>query len=116
MAGFLADLGLRFLVGFVYFVINALILREIVVRLFKIADDTFEKPTVIAAAISFFVILFSYFSYLVLLSWLLMVLINLAFIAWVRKLYNLLWSNAIHIWGVWFIINIFIGFLVVLIF
>jgi len=115
LTNFLIDIGARLIVTLVFAVVNALILREIAVLIFKLKDQTMATALYISLGVSLAVLVFSFFPIITLLSIFLAILISVIFIVLVKKLYKITWKKSILVWLVWFIVYFIIGVLVMLI-
>lgn len=115
LTGFLIDIGTRLIVTLVFCVVNALILREIAVLIFKLEDQTMAAALHVSLGLAIVVLVFSFFPTTILVNILSFVLIYLVFVFLVRFYYKTDWKKSILIWLVWFIVYLILGVIVVLI-
>ncbi len=115
LMSFLIDIGARLIVALVFTVVNTLILREIIVKIFKLKDETMATALYVSLGVSIAVLVFSFFPTITLLSIILAVLISIIFIVLVKFYYKTDWKKSVLIWLVWFIAYFILGTLVVLI-
>ena len=109
------DIGARFIVALVFSVVNALILREIVVLIFKLKDETVSTALFVAVCVSIVLFIASFFDVSTISSIILFVIISLLFMFLTKLQYETDWKKSFLIWLVWFLIFFAIGIVVVLI-
>lgn len=112
---FLLDIGARLIVTLVFVVVNALILREVIVKIFKLNDETMATALHVSLGLALVVLILSFIPTITWLSILLAILISIVFIVLVKLNYKTDLRKAFFIWLVWFIIYIILGVLVVLV-
>jgi hypothetical protein len=111
---FLLDLGLRLLITFVFAVINAIAIRELVGYFTKIEDNSIGTSSIVAIWISLILLVLSYLSLIPFSSWLIFIA-NLFFIFIFKKYYKIKeWSQAIKLWLYWFLFFVVVGAIVML--
>ena len=115
LTNLLIDIGARLIVTLVFAVVNALILREIAVLIFKLKDQTMATALYISLGVSLAVLVFSFFPIITLLSIILAILTSVIFIFLVKFYYKIDWKKSVLVWLVWFILYIILGTIVILI-
>jgi len=106
---FILELGIKVAIALLFVLINAVILRFVVTKLFRIYDDSFTTPMAVVIWISIALLIASYIPSLQILGWILMLLANYFFVYLVKKEYYTEWQKAFLIWLTWFAIFIAIG-------
>ena len=91
---------------------NALIIREIAVKIFKSKNTSMEDATAVSIWISGTTFVFSFMSDIFLLGWLLFVAASGFFVFLVKKYYALNWKKTIYFWLIWLGVYVVIGLII----
>lgn len=111
----LIDIGSRLLVAFVFAVVNALIIREIVVLIFKLKDETMATALHVSLWLSIFTLILSFIPMKILVNIVSFVLTCILVVILVKWYYKISWKKSILIWLGWFLVYFVLGTIVVLI-
>jgi len=87
-------------VTIVYVVVNAILLREIVL-LFNVEDDTVATATAISVWMGGILLFLSFLSDIKIIGWLIAVVINIFFIFLIKRYYYQSWKQSLLIWETW---------------
>lgn len=116
LGSLLIDVGVKLIVAFIFVVINTLVLKEVIVRLFKLEDKKLITAVFVSLWLSILFFIFSFFSITTLANILSVIITYLLFVFLVRIYYKTDWKKSVLIWLVWFVIYIILGALIVLIY
>ena len=96
------EVGLKMMLGVILVVIGSLVLREIVAKMFRIEDDTMATASTVVIWTGVTAIIFSFFSSMQYVGWILAGIANIIFILMVKRCYKVPWKTTFGIWGAWF--------------
>jgi len=103
------ELGIKIVIALLFVLINSVVLRFVVVKLFRIKDDSFTTAMAVVVWISAALFLISYLNPIGILSWVLVIAANIFFVFLAKKEYDLDWNKALLVWLTWLAIFIAIG-------
>ena len=102
------DIVFRLMIVLVFTLMNAMIIREILV-LFGTKDDTMMTSTALSFWLGLTLFASSFFADIKLFGWVIAVLANIFFIYLYRRYYSKDWKESILIWESWLSIMIYIS-------
>ncbi len=115
LTGFLIDIGAKLIVTLVFAVVNALILREVAVLVFKLKDDTMATALHVSVWLSIYILILSFMPMKLLINILAFIVTCILFVILVWRYYKISLKKSVLVWLVWFIVYFVLGLIVILI-